>query len=109
MRRFGTPKTEEERLETHQFLYGDTELPARGAGLMSRQVGAGSRELATVFTPNRFIIASATTAALTGMAGFALTQKLKDEDIGLGRMGIIAIGSGCIAGLSAFLVTRYIS
>lgn len=109
MGRFGFPKTEEERAETHQYIYGETELPARGTGLVRRQVGSDNKDLVSVFTPDKLVFASATTAAITGMGGFALSQKLKDEDIGVGRLLVIGLGSGCIAALTAFLVTRYIS
>ena len=32
LRRFGKPKTDEERAETHKAKFGDEELPPRGAG-----------------------------------------------------------------------------
>ena len=32
-RRFGKPRTEEERKVRHKRIYGEDELPARGSGL----------------------------------------------------------------------------
>lgn len=116
MRRFGFPKTEEERVRTHQYLYGDTELPARGTGfrlspvaVMRRSdIGEDKSGLASVYTPNKIIIVSATTAMITGMSGFILTQGLRQEPIGVDKVLYIGIGSACIAGLTSFLVTRFL-
>lgn len=106
MRRLGLPKTDEERRETHQSLYGETELPARGTGLVSNPGGVGG--MASVFTPSRIILVGATTATLTSMGSYALAQKLRGEDVGIGRLLIVGLGSGCLAGLTSFLVTRFI-
>lgn len=37
--RYGIPKTEEERLATHQAIYGSQELPPRGTGIKRRGLG----------------------------------------------------------------------
>jgi len=37
--RYGVPKTEAERLETHKRLYGTETLPPRGTGIKRRGLG----------------------------------------------------------------------
>lgn len=104
MQRPGLPKTDKERLITHISRYGNAELPARGAGLAQKPVMAN---MAKVYTPSKVIIISATTAAFTTMGSYALTQALRKEEVGFGKLLIVAIGSACIAGLTSFLVTRF--
>jgi len=38
MRRYGNPKTDEERRATHKAIYGTEELPPRGTGLRPREL-----------------------------------------------------------------------
>lgn len=38
-RRRGQPRTDEERRQRHQELYGTDELPPRGTGLLGRLLG----------------------------------------------------------------------
>lgn len=38
-RPYGTPKTEEERKETHEDVYGSSELPERGTGIAGKNPG----------------------------------------------------------------------
>jgi len=38
MRRYGRPKTDEERRATHRVIYGTEELPPRGTGLKSGEL-----------------------------------------------------------------------
>lgn len=38
-RRFGKPRTEEERKERHKGLHGTDEVPPRGTGLRKNRIG----------------------------------------------------------------------
>ena len=42
-RRFGVPRTEEERIARHQALYGESVLPPRGTGLVREGVSTAGR------------------------------------------------------------------
>jgi hypothetical protein len=66
-RRFGEPKTEEERRETHYEKYGSYELPPRGTGLISQG--------ATTFP----IFISVVTSVITTIIGIAVYQKTKGK------------------------------
>lgn len=108
LRPLAPQKTEEERRATHQLVYGETDLPTRGTGLVRATPVAQTKGLTNVITPNKIVIISTANAMVVSMAGYALTQKLREENIGVSKLAFIGIGSGCIAGLTSFLITRFI-
>lgn len=100
-RMMGIPRTESERATRHQTLYGDTNLPPRGTGLL-----AGNTNV--MVAPNKVAMIGGFTGMMTGIGGYALSQVAKGETVSWPALFIIGIGSGCIGGLTSFLVTRYI-